>query len=343
MERFWPDESIEFEASIRGALRRAGAVDAARACEADPSQRAATIGRVMEALEVESLDVSGELPVAASAALAARAAGEVACPWPVVQRLAVPQSLRDTIDAVDLYDHRPPRRLAHLDLFTMPAAFDIRTGVLRRVHAVGPLEQMPLDPFGVPCELGEELIAVDGIMERHIVLAGFWAHGALSTARTLATEHARDRHQFGRPISQFGAIQWHLSDIAGACDGLGELAAFSLLRVAEGRLSTADALALRLATQDAAKVVLHAAHQILAAVGLCEEHDLAVLDRHLQSIVHRPCNVGVTLALLTQAIAQEGFDAIYPIPGASVAAGNARPGGEVAMRVFAQGAKPAAE
>lgn len=323
MERAWPAEALDFEASVRGALQRAGDVDLARACEADPALRRSVVGPMLAGLGIDELDVGGELPEAAGAALAAKAAGAVACPWPLVQRLAVPVALRHAIDGVYLCDG-PPRRAEHGDLFERPAALDIRSGALRRLQPVGELDRMPLDPFGVDCELGEELaVAADGVAERSAVLGGFWVLGALSAARRLASEHARDRQQFGKPIAAFGAIQWHLSDIGVACDGLAELAAYSLLRLSEGRLTGADALALRLASQESTQTVLTAAHQILAAIGLCEEHDLTVIDRHVQPLVRRPCSLPATIGLLADAIAREGFDALYPIPAAAVPAGGA--------------------
>jgi acyl-CoA dehydrogenase len=49
-------------------------------------------------------------------------------------------------------------------------------------------------------------------------------------------------------------------------------------------------------------------------MGLCEEHDLAVIDRHLQCVLHRPTGRIASTELLAQAISREGFDSIYPVP-----------------------------
>jgi acyl-CoA dehydrogenase len=89
------------------------------------------------------------------------------------------------------------------------------------------------------------------------------------------------------------------------------LHAWWLLR--EGRAGPADLLALRVHMLESADVVLADGHQVLGAMGLCEEHDLAVLDRHLQSVLHRPAGRIASTDLLARAVARDGFDAIYPV------------------------------
>lgn len=314
MERFWPGEALDFEQAVEGALRRAGGIELTRRCEADPARRELELQPVLDALGLLDLDVGTGPAEAAAAALGMRAAGAAMCPWPLVERLVVPAEARDRLDAIYVADG-PVRRAEHLDLAGRSGVLDIGTGELHRLEPTGTLSHMPLDPFGVPCQR-EELVDLpaNGVLSRHLVLSAFWVLGALGRARDLAVEHARERHQFGRPISTFGAIQWHLSDIGVAHDGLLELAHFSLLRLAEDRLHRADALALHLTALESAHSVLTHAHQILAAMGLCEEHDLTVIDRHLQPVLRRQGGVGATATLLADEIGRAGFDAIFPIP-----------------------------
>jgi hypothetical protein len=324
MERQWPDEALDFETGVRGALQRAGGVELARRAEAAPAVRASVVKPILDELGILDLDLSGGETEAAATALAMSAAGAFVCPWPLVQQLAVPRALRGEVDAVYLRDGAV-RRAEHLDIAGRAAALDL---VTREAQALRVLEApalngnhravspMPLDPFGVRCELASESFDLAGLIGAHVVLAAFWTVGALGSARELATQHARDRHQFGRRIADFGAVQWHLSDIALAQEGLWELASFSLARLIDQTLTSADALALQYLMLDSAQKVFSHAHQVLAAIGLCDEHDLTVLERHVQPLLRRPCGITRTVGLLAEEVACSGFDNLYPIPAA---------------------------
>jgi acyl-CoA dehydrogenase len=310
----WPAEARSFQESVAGTLDRLGGIDLARECEALPQLRAERIAPAVEALNFDDLDPSSEPGDAAVASLGLRAAGHVLCPWPLVPRLAVPAALREELDAIYLVDG-DPRRLEHLDVVPKAAALDIRTGELNEVVATAAPSSVPLDPFGVPCRLGERLAGdlSPGVLGSSIVVAAYWLLGALDRVLRQVAAYATERHQFGRPISSFGAIQWRLSDLAVAHAGLEELAGFTLLRFGQGRASRADLLALRLCTLDSAKRGLAHGHQILGAIGLCEEHDVTLVDRHVQAALRRQGGVAATTRMLSDAIAETGFDAIHTI------------------------------
>ncbi|HEX3803132.1 MAG TPA: acyl-CoA dehydrogenase family protein [Solirubrobacteraceae bacterium] len=327
MERQWQDEALDFEAGVRGALQRAGGIELARRSEAEPAVRGSVVKPILDELGIRDLDLSGGETEAAATALAVWAAGSIVCPWPLVQQLAVPRALRSEVDAIYLRDGAI-RRAEHLDIAGRAAAVDIVTreaNALRAVEAPTSngtrdfLRHMPLDPFGVRCELGAERFDLVPVVSAHVVLAAFWTVGALGSARDLAAEYARDRHQFGRRIADFGAVQWHLSDIALAHDGLWELASFSLARLVDQTLTAADTLALQFLMLDSARKVFAHAHQVLAAIGLCDEHDLTVLERHAQPLLRRPCGITRTLGMLAEEVARSGFDNLYPIPAAVAA------------------------
>jgi acyl-CoA dehydrogenase len=314
MKSPWPTEARAFQESIAGTLDRLGGIDVARACESEPRLRAERIAPALDALNLDDLDPSAGPADAAVASLGLRAAGHVVCPWPLVPRLAVPRELRKQLDAVYLVDG-DPARLEHLDLVPRAGAYDIRSGELREVVPVAPPSSLPLDPFGVPCRLGERIngTAPPKVLGSSIVLAAYWVLGALDRVLRQVAAYAAERHQFGRPIASFGAIQWRLSDLAVAHAGLEELAGYTLLRFGEARATRADLLALRLYTLVSAKRGMQHGHQILGAIGLCEEHDVTLIDRHLQPALRRQGGVAATTRMLSNAIAEIGFDAIYPI------------------------------
>ena len=313
MDRTWPDEAIDFEAAVRGALTRLGAAELTRRCEADPGLRETLVLPALSELGVLELDMRSGPVEAAAAARAVRAAGACVCPWPLVPMLTVPTALRETRDAVYLTDGAA-RRLEHLDLTHGALCLDIDTQGTWAVEHGATIDAMPLDPFGVACEPGEAVtVAATDLLEAGVILSAFWVSGALTHVRDLAVVHARERRQFGRRISEFGGVQWRLSDIAVAHDGLWELASFTLARFIEQRLQPADTLALLFTTIDSARTALDNAHQVLAAIGLCEEHDLTLVERHLQPVLRRTGGLPRVLGLLSNEIHTAGFDNLYPV------------------------------
>lgn len=316
MKREWPADALDFEASVEAALRGSGGFELTRAAEADPGLRESQLRPLIESLGFAEIDFrQGEIE-AAAAALGAKAAGRVVAPWPLAAQLAAPAGG----PAVYLVAGTP-RRTEHLDLFESALAVDVRDGSCRQLEALGPVAPMPLDPFGVPCRLGEPAQCPVDVVAGHVVLSAFWVLGALETALSLSAAYAVERHQFDRPIASFGAIQWRLADLSGAQVALAELAGFTLAKLIDGSATLADAWGLRLTMIESAESVLANAHQVLGAIGLCEEHDVTVIDRHLQGVLRRPLGRIETNAALADRVGAEGFDLLYPVaPRATSAA-----------------------
>ena len=54
------------------------------------------------------------------------------------------------------------------------------------------------------------------------------------------------------------------------------------------QVRSADALVLRFKAADTARQVLRTSHQLLGALGFCDESDVSVLDRHTQPLIRLP-------------------------------------------------------
>lgn len=320
MNRDLPAEALAFAEAVRGALGRLGGVDVARRAEADPRVRRDEVEPALRALGLLDLaPLRGETETLA-AALALREAGAVVCPWPLMQTLSVTEALDGAWDAIYVGDPRAGRA-EHLDLFSLP----LQVALDRTARALGPIgpagiAHAPLDPFGVPCAVsGDADPAPPGAVELSFALEAFYVLGALDTVLGLTARYADERRQFGRSIGNFGATRWRLADMAVARSGLDELAAYTLWRLLAGDVTRADVLALRMIELDAARTVLHHGHQVFAAIGLCDEHDLSVIDRHLQPLLRRPAGLTATTALFAESLEQDGFDALFPIGARAVA------------------------
>jgi acyl-CoA dehydrogenase len=313
MKRDWPREAVSYQESVSRALRTLGGVEVARTAEADRTTRVSSVHPLLDQLGVLDLDPWGDEAESAAAVLAVVEAGAVVLPWPVVHQMSIPAAARPQFDGLYLADG-PVRRLDHADLFDRAVLITADQPTGHRVLA-GAVEPAPLDPFAVQIDIGEPILFPDhdNAVAMHHLLEAFWVGGALRTVVDLAARHARDRTQFGVPIGKFGEIRWHLADMVLARDGLEELALHTWWSARRGHAGTVDILALRLQMLEAATSALAHGHQVLAAMGLCEEHDLTVIDRHVQSALRRSGGVLGTTRRLAQHVATDGFDATFSV------------------------------
>src|SRR5262249_6775985 len=95
--------------------------------------------------------------------------------------------------------------------------------------------------------------------------------------------HARTRVQSGKPIGSFQAIQHHCADMLRHVDGARYLLYRAAWKTETGEDASADVAMAKAHASDACLAVARKAHQILGAIGYCEEHILHRLHKRMQA------------------------------------------------------------
>ncbi|HSS23770.1 MAG TPA: acyl-CoA dehydrogenase family protein [Mycobacterium sp.] len=289
-----PQDISDFAAVAAKRLVRLGGPPAALRAETDDGIRDSARAALSE-LGAFELDVRSAADDVLAAAVLCRAAGATALPYPLVEELLAIDGAR-----LALVNPEAPR-IDHGDLPGAWIAADL-DGSRYHPHP-GSRTSAKLGPFLVPAALS----APDGTVAAadvnlHLVLGSWRILGAMQQSLLIVTEHVRARAQFGKPLADFQAVRFAVADAAVAVRGLHELAKYTISRPESlpMQVRSADALVLRLKASDTARQVLRTSHQLLGALGFCDESDVSVLDRHTQPLIRLPLGAeGLALRLIT--------------------------------------------
>jgi len=300
------EDGSEMRAVFDRVVRVVGGVDAARRAIGEPSSRIDLLAQVDPVLQ--SLDARDGYFEGVSAAEICRGAGTVVLPLPIEAMLLRRASGRPL---ALLSAHG---RFEHGDLFSEWEASwaagqtEVFTSGPDLIGSkVGPfVNKMPAAPAGAAEPLSSFELAM-----LH-VLGSWYIFGALEKALDLATVYATDRIAFGKPIATYQGVAFPLADACSELQALYELGLYSLNSVYESPESAlADALALKWATADSGTKILRIAHQVLGAVGQCDEHDLSIITLMLQARLRLPFGTEECLKRLAAEVEQSGFDSLF--------------------------------
>ncbi|AYE97016.1 acyl-CoA dehydrogenase [Mycobacterium paragordonae] len=300
-----PQDITDFAAVAIKRLARLGGPPAALRAETDDGVRLAARDALTE-VGAFDLDVRSGSDDLLAAAVLCQAAGATALPYPLVEELL-------TIDGARLSLVNPQApRIDHGDLTGAWLAADL-DGTRYQVRPA-PRTTAKLGPFLVPATLS----APDGTVPAadvnlHLVLGSWRILGAVQQALDIATQHVQARVQFGKPLADFQAVRFTVADAAVAVRGLHELAKYTLCRpeTVPAQTLSADALVLRLKAAETARQVLRTAHQLLGALGFCDESDVSVLDRHTQPLIRLPLSPEALALRLIPDVQDGSFETLF--------------------------------
>lgn len=311
------EAAVEFGDTVRRALEAAGGDTLVQRCERLPHEREAAIVPLLAELGLWDLDVRSSADELEAAAVACRAAGHWAVPYPVHARLARPldhesdglfvvdrrrvaaplQGLGGTWTVVDLDGRR--------STVVAEGGGGIGGGVggggdPRYTGFVLELTATPLDQHG------------SADLALALTLPCWTLLGMLDRALLVTREYVMARRQFGQTLSSFQSVQFQLTDAELERVGLEELAKYALWSIATGRSdAVADALALRLAALEAGERVMRVCHQLHGAIGFCDETVVSWLSRHSQPLRRLPFGLSHTRQALVDAIGAHGLSGLF--------------------------------
>ncbi len=129
----------------------------------------------------------------------------------------------------------------------------------------------------------EFMITLDGGR----ISIGAMALGIAQGALDKAVPRAKERIQFGRPIGDFQAVQWKLSDMVVAVEASRQLVYQAARLKDAGQSYTRESAMAKLYASEAAEFVTHQAMQIWGGRGYLEDHPL---ERYYRDV--RLCEIG---------------------------------------------------
>jgi acyl-CoA dehydrogenase len=308
MKTALPEDIAEFSAVATKRFVRFGGPQAALQAETDDQLRhdARTALSDLGALD---LDVRSSADDLLAAAVLCQAAGATALPYPLVEELMAIDGAR-----LALVNPEAPR-IDHGDLAGDWIAADLDSTCYRVQPASRTAAK--LGPFLVPATLGPPDGTVPAAdVDLHLTLGSWRIVGAVQQCLEITRQHVVARMQFGKPLAEFQAVRFMVADAAVAARGLHELAKYTISRIESvpAQVRSADALILRLKAGETARVVLRAAHQLLGALGFCDESDVSVLDRHTQPLIRLPVSTEVLAMRLLPGIRDGGFETLFSGP-----------------------------
>lgn len=298
METALPQHIREFQSVARERFEKVGGPQAALLAETIEAPRLAA-AQALHDIGAQDLAVRNEPEDTLAAAVLCRAAGAALLPYPVVDDLMSIGGARLTLVdprgvRVDHGDLPGTWLLADLDGTTYTATLGIR-----QPAKLGPflVKAYDLAPTGTIPQVDISL---------HLILDAWRLLGALDRALEITRDHVKARTQFGKPLAEFQAVRFTIADASVALRGFEELSKFSISRwnSVPGPIGWTDALMLKLKAAETGVQLMRTCHQLLGALGFCDESDISVIDRHIQPLLRLPAGAeALALRLVPEASA----------------------------------------
>ncbi|MDP5183556.1 acyl-CoA dehydrogenase family protein [Blastococcus sp. BMG 814] len=194
--------------------------------------------------------------------------------------------------------------LALVDASSLPAgdAFNL---------AGEPRGSLVLDRVGASGALLTEAGASE-VRARYALARSVQLAAALEQVLAWTVQYAGERHQFGRPLGKFQAIQMELAEMAGEVTAVTALTDAAVQSLDRGENVVLAAAAAKVRAGAAVEVVARLAHQVHGAIGFTQEHKLHHLTRRLWSWRDEAGSELVWSRVLASGLLAGGPDELWP-------------------------------
>ncbi|SDO45791.1 acyl-CoA dehydrogenase family protein [Geodermatophilus sp. DSM 45219] len=135
---------------------------------------------------------------------------------------------------------------------------------------------------------------------------------ALEQVLAWTVQYAGERHQFGRPLGRFQAVQVQLAQMAGEVTAVTALVDAAVQTLARDEDVVLAAAAAKVRAGAAVEVVARLAHQVHGAIGFTQEHRLHHLTRRLWSWREEAGSELTWSRVLGVGLLAQGGDGLWP-------------------------------
>jgi 3-oxocholest-4-en-26-oyl-CoA dehydrogenase beta subunit len=132
-------------------------------------------------------------------------------------------------------------------------------------------------------ELGKGWSYIEEVWPKVVVARCAEMVGGAQQVLDMTVQYAKERHQFGRPIGSFQAIQHYIADMLTEVEGCRHLTYQAAWMLSEGLPCKKEVAVAKSWCSDAFKKVTGVSHQVHGAIGFTEEHDLYLYYKHAKA------------------------------------------------------------
>jgi acyl-CoA dehydrogenase len=151
-----------------------------------------------------------------------------------------------------------------------------------------------------------------GVRARYALARAVQLAAALEQVLAWTVRYAGERHQFGRPLGRFQAVQMELAQMAGEVTAVSALVDAAVQALGRGDDVVLPAAAAKVRAGAAVEVVARLAHQVHGAIGFTQEHKLHHLTRRLWSWRDEAGSELTWSQVLGVGLLAEGGDRLWP-------------------------------
>lgn len=170
------------------------------------------------------------------------------------------------------------------------------------------------DVASAPASVSHDLLLQRGALSR-VTLMG----GAMERAAELSERYTSERHQFGRPVSKFQAVQHHLVAVREEANRTQMVGNAALLALEEGRSAEFEIATAKVVAGESTRILARAAHQAHGAIGVTFEYDLQLFTRRLHAWRDEYGSSRYWATRVARIVADVGAGEVWPLITRSIA------------------------